>query len=486
MSNAARPLALVCSLAIAALGAPALGAPSSLRSIDVAPGVILTGFEVDLDGSMAIAGTAIDTSTMFTPFRARAFFGGLERLSDVSGELGQEPSMQQTGGATEFGASVWIARGDQVMKRTSSGWAPASAPALMAALHAVDAQRIVAVGEGGSAGVSTDGGASWIAVSTGTDVDLRGMFWRDDRRGWAWGYTIETEGGGFDGGEEQRFVRGAAVIATTDGGDSWSPVTARTAMAVGPVFFLDDGVTGWMAGAVLEPEGTGARAELFATTDGGRSWASVALPEQVGTVDAGFSTEPVGPSLIQSMWWDDANNGRMFLTAHLFDATAGESGGGGSQTTRDASGWMIMEFVTGDGGKTWQYEDLGTIELEFSFEGVQAEHDGGVSQGTALSWSRHAMLGDGGNVWVTTDWGSDPERNGGGGGGGGGGAGGGGTDGGGDGTGGGARPGRQPPTGVVGAADEGCGCAAAAGSPWPPLALGALALTALQRRRYTR
>lgn len=458
----------------ASLSLPAVvdAAPDSLATVDTAAGVFLTGFEADLDGSMSIAATSVDSSTMFTPLRGRAFFGGINGLNDVSADLAETPVAVETGGATDFGANMWIAQGDQVLKRGADGWTSASAPARLDALHAFDSSRIAGVGEGGVAAISTDGGASWTAVPTGTDVDLKGMYWLDDTTGWAWGYSTRTTGGGFDNEEEETFAEGGAVLRSDDGGATWSVVTQRSGEAVGPAFFLADGQTGWLATATIAATGSDADAALWATTDGGATWEAVELPGVVGTVDSGFSQEDVAISFVRSMWWDNPNQGRLFVVAHLFDATSSNSGGGGGSGSSDASGWMIMELTTDTGGKSWDYTPLGTIEMEFSFEGVQAEHDGGVTVGAALSWSRHVLLGADGTVWYTSDWGDDPDHpvtqpdgsvS----------EGSGGT---GDGTGSGRGGGRQVPTG--GAGDSG-GCATAAG--FGPV--GLLALLGLLRRR---
>ena len=408
-----RPPSLLRSLSFAlvvAAAAPAAAAPDSLVALETEAGVVLTGLGADLDGSMSVAGFAIDSSTMFTPLRGRAFFGGLAGLSNVSGTLATEPSSAQTGGATDFGANVWIAQGDQVLQRTAAGWSSAPAPARLDALHAFDGDRLVGVGQGGTAGLSSDGGASWTAIPTGTDADLTGMFWRDDQTGWAWGGTIETTGGGFGDEDEQRAVDVGVLLRSDDAGGTWSLVTERPGTLIGPAFFLADGQRGWMATARIAAEGSGADAALWTTQDGGRSWSAVELPPVVGQLESPFSTDDVGLSFVRSMWWDNANQGRMFAVAHLFDAQSSGSGGSGGSTTSDAAGWKIVELVTNDGGKSWDYNDLGTTVVEFSFEGTTAEHDGAVSSGTALSWSRHALLGDNGRVWRTADWGNDPDH----------------------------------------------------------------------------
>jgi MYXO-CTERM domain-containing protein len=474
---------LVRSLAAASLTLLSVGAhaaPESLASTATPAGVIVTGFDVTAQGTVAVAGTSLRETQFLPTFHAHAIAGTLESLNDVSGALTEQETLDVTGGATRYGANVWVARADQVMRLSAGQWQAASAPGRLDALHAFDADTLVGVGEGGVAARSTDGGATWTAAPTGTDADLKGMFWRGSQDGWAWGHTVVMEGGGFDGGEETRSVTETAVLRTTDGGATWTVVASDSGVALGPVFFLADGQTGWMAVSELAPEGKGATVELMHTTDGGQIWGPVALPSKVGTVSSAFATEDVDLSTVASMWWDDADNGRLFVTAHLLDATTSESGGGGgNQGPQDASAWKILELVTDDGGATWDYDDLGTIEVEFSFEGTTIDHDGPVAQGIALSWSRHALLG-GDRVWFTQDWGNDPRGDTSGDDGEGGTGDGTGDDGGDDGDG-------RPPRGLPsGAASDGGGCTVSAGGSASDASLALLLLGAafaVRRRR---
>ncbi len=92
--------------------------------------------------------------------------------------------------------------------------------------------------------VTTDGGASWVALPltrqvTGLDVVGPGDAW-----------AIDAAGGPGPG----------TLVHTTDGGRTWSPLSVG---AVGSVCFAD-ALHGWAAGA-----------RVLRTTDGGRSWQAV-------------------------------------------------------------------------------------------------------------------------------------------------------------------------------------------------------------------
>ena len=110
---------------------------------------------------------------------------------------------------------------------------------------------------------TTDGGQHW----TDTPVELPGIqipslnsihFISPDV-GWAVGVDSGTDG---------------LILKTTDGGSSWTPTRIGQKQVPVTIFFVDAD-TGWMGGATPAPgeeEGMGGPSAILATTDGGQTW----------------------------------------------------------------------------------------------------------------------------------------------------------------------------------------------------------------------
>ena len=143
---------------------------------------------------------------------------------------------------------------------TSDGgttWQPAGEPASTPPLDDAawrDASDAVAVGDGGTILLSSDGGADWTAPTSPSPTTnaLDSVVFADPEHGWAVGSA-------------------GTVVATTDGGASWQvrpcPTTAtlRTVACASPT-------RAWVAGD---------RGVLLATLDGGRHW----LPQKPAAGD---------------------------------------------------------------------------------------------------------------------------------------------------------------------------------------------------------
>jgi photosystem II stability/assembly factor-like uncharacterized protein len=77
-----------------------------------------------------------------------------------------------------------------------------------------------AVGAGGVIVASSDGGATWTARTSGTAQDLHAVAFADATHGWAVG-------------------AGGTILATTDGGATWAPQTSGTGSDLTGVAFAD-------------------------------------------------------------------------------------------------------------------------------------------------------------------------------------------------------------------------------------------------------
>ncbi len=132
------------------------------------------------------------------------------------------------------------------------------------AIYFVDETRGWAVGGKGAMLQTTDGGASWQASKSPTEDTMRDMFFIDERTGWIVCerdiYKLKTI-------DEAR----SYLLKTTDGGAIWTRVEAAgrdTNAGLVRVLFSDRD-HGWVFGE----EGA-----LYATVDGGATWARQSVP----------------------------------------------------------------------------------------------------------------------------------------------------------------------------------------------------------------
>ena len=252
-------------------------------------------------------------------------------------------------------------------------------------------QTLWAVGSGGLVLRSDDGGQTWAQQNPPSSpnapgansspaptpqvdrlrADLNSVFFVDDRRGWAVG-------------------NGGTILATRDGGNSWSAQASRTAAQLMRVVFAADGQHGWAAGA----GGT-----VLATRDGGNSWAAQAT----GTKAALFDVQFAGDG---RRGWAVGDNGTILATHD----------GGGSWTERSRKsletlrsvqfavdgqrGWTVGRngtiLATRDGGNSWDLQasstTAGLLNVRFAADGQRGWAVG--TDGTIVT------TGDGGKSWT--------------------------------------------------------------------------------------
>jgi photosystem II stability/assembly factor-like uncharacterized protein len=200
-------------------------------------------------------------------------------------------------GRTEDGGRTW---------RIRTGVAPGSRrPSYSVnAVHGFDRVRACAAGDDGIL-LTFDGGESWRqAQDPGwSRTHLFGLFFLDDREGWAAGLN--------------------GVIHTDDGGLTWTKRggdSSRGGRVGGRAVHFVDPRNGWLAGQ---------HAYLWRTRDGGETWARVPVPQPEKT--------PEHPPYFFGMTWVDASHG-----------------------------WVVGEFGTilhtTDGGDSWSLQSVGTRE----------------------------------------------------------------------------------------------------------------------------
>jgi len=101
------------------------------------------------------------------------------------------------------------------------------------------------VGEGGVILATTDGGATWSAQSSRTTEDLNDVTFSDATHGWAVGVW-------------------GAILATTDGGATWREQSSGSTAELAAITFTD-ATHGWAVGT----EGA-----ILVTTNGGATWSA--------------------------------------------------------------------------------------------------------------------------------------------------------------------------------------------------------------------
>jgi hypothetical protein len=201
-----------------------------------------------------------------------------------------------------------------------------------------------------------------------------------------------------DGGDvEQTLYKDQYLFGTSDGGKTWHTVWTQTPDAakepggrqVCPMFFLPDGKTGWLASATWDQtNGRAYPAHLARTTDFGTTFRDMNVPVSVGK---GLFNMDVSVSYFQVMYWVDALWGHLGGTAYVAEQG---SGGGASKPPIVKN----VDYVTRDGGTTWERTDLGTITIDMT-GGSSIATDGRLMGGQMRSIWEGWMVGETGAIY---------------------------------------------------------------------------------------
>ena len=206
---------------------------------------------------------------------------------------------------------------------------------------------------------TTDSGATWAPLSTGSAERHRAFAWLDTKRG----MILATADGGqtwqprvsgvkehlmdiaFVG--ESGWISGyqGIILHSADGGLTWTRQTTKTSMTLEGIFFLDQDhgwSVGW-SGAILR------------TTDGGKAWTTIKVPAAQWTLTAvsftdlnnGWVTGFAGQLLHSKdggiTWTTQASPVQSWLTSIAFDHAG--------------RGWITYDdglLVSEDKGETWK------------------------------------------------------------------------------------------------------------------------------------
>jgi photosystem II stability/assembly factor-like uncharacterized protein len=286
--------------------------------------------------------------------------------------------------------------GGKLLYRTENGgqsWTSVNVGIKAYGFHFFDLTHGVIAGENGAIKKTADGGLTWTSVSSPVSVHLAQMFWLDSQRGWISGYDqrVAQDPSTL---ESTVYLENAVVVRTTDGGSTWATSTVMDGYALSQVFFLADGQTGFLAGAMWLG-GDKIEAHLLKSTDGGATFVDTDLPVNVGSLGGSFPM-PIILDHITTMYWSDANHGRLAGSAYIAKCSFDDGSGGGA---KDTIIWRTVDFLTADGGATWTKSSLGTITVPASADPATIPNDGATVDGEMRSLSDGFMAGELASAW---------------------------------------------------------------------------------------
>jgi photosystem II stability/assembly factor-like uncharacterized protein len=177
----------------------------------------------------------------------------------------------------------WAAGGNPALQHTVDGgrtWTPACLPedavtglgGFYGLVFAPDGDHGWMVGQSGGRPVAlrtVDGGVHWktATLPTGIAGGLRDVEFADLRHGWAVGNRTGTGPANAAGG---------VLLATSDGGATWTAQTVPPDVGRLTEVSVVDAVHGWAVGVAANGQPL-----LIATGDGGATWSSQTLPEGI-------------------------------------------------------------------------------------------------------------------------------------------------------------------------------------------------------------
>ena len=238
-----------------------------------------------------------------------------------------------------------------------------------------DAAHGWAVGEFGTILATGDGGTTWTRQSSGTSVSLAAVSFADAQRGWAVGPL-------------------GTVLATVDGGSTWTPQALPDQYGSGALDVTAiDTLHAWAVGV---DSGGGA---IFTTSDGGTTWTR--RPTKVASMLRSITFADA------SHGWTVGDNGTVLATTDA-GATWAPASSGTTRALNDvvftdvAHGWVVGDgatvLATDDGGSTWRTQSTGLSSYALrAAEFTDASHGWAVGdQGCFV------VTSDGGATW--TPW----------------------------------------------------------------------------------
>ncbi len=261
-----------------------------------------------------------------------------------------------------------------------SQWVSQTSPSVFEArgVHMVTSQLGYIVGSGGIMLKTTNAGATWSALSTGTNDTLRSVYFVDENIGFivgAQGTIRKTVDGGLTWTAQSSGVTnllrsvffvnesvgfacggGGVILKTPNGGDNWYPQNSGLTNDLINIRFSDV-YTGYAASSLS----TFLNGNMLKTTDGGVTWNSVythtdgflGLAVFGDAVYAGGGYETIVKSVNGGTTWSQVNptstNANHFRSAAFVSADTGY-----------VVGDVGLIYYTTDGGTTWTNQGINT------------------------------------------------------------------------------------------------------------------------------
>lgn len=266
--------------------------------------------------------------------------------------------------------------------------APLQDDATLHAVTFVGASFGCVVGDRGVCWITRDGGESWNFSPTPVQCALRGVHFLTDRIGWAVGGEVAPY---------TRFASGV-VIHTLDGGQSWQVLSQQTVPPLTQVRFLDQEL-----GMAVGDANSSCASGVLATVDGGKTWTPTDGPRASGWRTAAIL--PNGSGIVAGARGEMGVLGRGQLVRTV-ETLKGLRGLNAVTIGSDATGWMVGEggwvLKTKNNGISWAPPegDLPSALRDcMEFQAVSQVGDRVWIAGAPGSAIWHSR--DGGGSWTT-------------------------------------------------------------------------------------
>ncbi len=186
---------------------------------------------------------------------------------------------------------------------------------------------------------TTNGGATWSLLGTGSGHYLNNGFFLNDQLGW-----VITDAGG--------------ITKTTDGGGTWTMQSSGTGRQLFGVHFVNAD-TGMAVGDRV----------ILRTTNGGANWTTISTDSTGLFRNVTFVTPQLGLIVGDKPWILRTVDGGLTwspITLSTWSALTIWDVKFYSEETALAVGWMGSIYRSVDGGLTWQYQQSGTMNNLFA------------------------------------------------------------------------------------------------------------------------
>lgn len=164
----------------------------------------------------------------------------------------------------------------------------------------------------------------WTVKNSGTSNNLNGLYFISSLKGWAVGEN-------------------GTILATTDGGETWSFQTGASPYNLRDVLFISG--KGWIAGHGLSPDGI-----VFTTSDEGANWLA-----------PGPSAFPTPPYALERAFFLDSNNGWLAGTNGYIYHTVDGGGYWWNQQLNPSITEALSDVYFVSSGKGWATGSAGRI-----------------------------------------------------------------------------------------------------------------------------